>query len=55
MRDAQTFKYCSSLSSSETTISDFPLINKTNQKLLAIGTHVRILLDHPIDLYSQKR
>jgi hypothetical protein len=36
-------------------ISDFPLSDKSNQKLLAIGTHVRILLDYPKDVYNQKR
>jgi hypothetical protein len=35
--------------------SDFPLSDKSNQKLLAIGTHVRLLLDHPKDVYNQKR
>jgi hypothetical protein len=30
-------------------ISNFLLSDKSNQKLLAIGTHVRLLLDHPKD------
>jgi hypothetical protein len=36
-------------------ISDFPLSDKSNQNLLAAGTLVRVLLDHPIEVYNQKR
>jgi hypothetical protein len=28
-------------------ISDFPLSDKTNQIILAVGANVRLLLDHP--------
>jgi hypothetical protein len=29
--------------------------DKSNQKLLGIRTHVRLLLDHPKEVYNQKR
>lgn len=36
-------------------LSDFPLITNYNGDMLNKGDHVRILLDHPIEVYNKKR
>ena len=36
-------------------LSDFPLFTKYNENMLNENDHVRILLDHPIEVYNKKR
>lgn len=36
-------------------LSDFPVSTNYNEKLLSVGTPVRILLDHPIEVFNKKR